>query len=109
MEDFHSLTEEVLSFSNGEQTKCSNTTGIPENITPTTDGVMIRYPKGSSTPHEVNNGYPRGGITALCPLTNIPEEAIAVSLSYTVNIPENFEYWKQLKLFAGICYDDCPR
>ena len=87
--------------------ECKNTFW-EENIELLEDwSFLVRYPAESSTPSEVKNGAPLWGMWAICELP-IPAETTVFSINYTIQIPDDFELWKGMKLH-GICFGDCPR
>lgn len=85
---------------NGAKYNYSNFWGN-ENVSFAWDSIKVLYPKGSNAPS--NN--PRGGLWFIC---STPSSYDRLSLSYSVQFDENFDFVKWGKL-PGLCGWNCSR
>lgn len=100
----------IITYSTWQEVHCWNTAEWQEdNISLIENGMQVAYPAESGTPSDARNNWaPLWWMTAICPLPDVPENATAFSLNYTIEVPEWFDTGRGMKLF-GICAQDCPR
>lgn len=106
--DLSSLQQGEVHYWDNTTLNCNNPFWLDTNLDIIPWGIRINYWEKSGTPNDTREGNNSGWISTICPLPEAPDNARAFSIHYTLEIPEDFDGGKGMKLF-GWCAQDCPR